>query len=863
METNLATRPVKSLTSQQRIAIASLAVLLLLFLVRPGVSHLKSKIALVLSRAVGHPVEIGSVHLRFLPPGFDLENVVVEEDPAFGAEPMLRAPEVTAGIRLTSLFRGRLDISLLELTDPSLNLVRRADGHWNWESLLERAARTPLAPTAKSKSEPRLGFPYIEASSGRINFKAGPEKKPYALLNADFALWQDSENAWGLRLEAQPMRIDASLNDAGSLRLNGTWQRAATLRQTPLQFSFEWNRAQLGQVTRFISGEDKGWRGELSFNATVNGTPAALQISADSSIANFHRYDISSAAGMRLHAHCDAQYDSPDHAAHQVFCSAPVGNGMITLHGDAGFPALRTANLSLDLENVPAAALAQLALRAKNNLPADLVATGTVQGNFDLRRSEAHSQPSSFQGRGEITDLRLQSSSSKVELSLGTVPFLLLTPGSKNKSPSADSFAQLAGESRLEYGPLPLPLGHSSPAQARGWIARSGYTLEIRGEAEISRILRLAGLVGIPAIKANVEGAAQMDLAASGAWTGNSATVSSSFAGPEVTGKVQLHNVRASLRGMNGPLEIGSAELQLSPDGSRVEKINARAGGSHWTGSLSLPRNCESTETCLVRFNLNTDQATLTELHELLRAPRSDRRWYQVLSPTEPTPPTFLQKLRAAGKISIARLSIHDIAAKRVSASLDLDRGTLKISDLRADLFAGKYSGDWQIAFAAGPPAYTASGTLTSVSLDQIADAMNDPWISGTGSGTFQFKTAGVDSSAFWHAAEASLRFDLRDVSLPHLVLNSGDSALEISHWQAQAHLHDGAIAIDNARFLSPSGIYEIGGTVSLEEALNLRLRQTVQAALPRIANYSITGTLAEPRIELNPSPQTQAQLKP
>ena len=177
MAAHAASRAVKALSSRRRIAAAAVAILLILFLVRPGVSRLKARIANSISRAVARPMEIGSVHLRFLPrPGFDLENVVIYEDPAFGAEPMLRAPEVTAVVRLTSLLRGRLDISRLELTEPSLNLVRREDGRWNWEALLERTARTPLAPTAKSKREARPGFPYIEASSGRINFKAGAEK---------------------------------------------------------------------------------------------------------------------------------------------------------------------------------------------------------------------------------------------------------------------------------------------------------------------------------------------------------------------------------------------------------------------------------------------------------------------------------------------------------------------------------------------------------------------------------------------------------------------------------------------------------------------------------------------------------------
>src|SRR5271165_1733857 len=243
MAANVASSEVKFFSSKRRVVSAAAGILL--FLVRPGVSRLKARIANSIGQAVSRPVEIGSVHLRFLPqPGFDLENLVIHEDPAFGAEPMLRAPEVTALVRLTSLVRGRLDISRLELTEPSLNLVRREDGRWNWEALLERTERTPLAPTAKSKRESRPGFPYIEASSGRINFKAGAEKKPYALLNADFSLWQESENEWGARLKAEPLRTDMNLTDTGLLRMNGTWQRAGSLRETPLRFSLEWQHLQ-------------------------------------------------------------------------------------------------------------------------------------------------------------------------------------------------------------------------------------------------------------------------------------------------------------------------------------------------------------------------------------------------------------------------------------------------------------------------------------------------------------------------------------------------------------------------------------------------------------------------------------------
>src|ERR1700676_3770539 len=301
--------------------VAAALILLALFLLRPGASRLKSRIISSISSAVGRPVDIGSVHLRLLRrPAFDLESLVVYDDPAFGAEPMLRASEVTAALRLTSLVRGRLEIARLDLTEPSLNLVHAAGGRWNLEALLERTAHMPLAPTGKSKSEPRPGFPYIEATSARINFKSGPEKKPYALTNADFSLWQDSENSWGVRLKAQPFRTDLNLNDTGLLQMSGTWQRADALRDTPLHFILQWSRAHLGQFTKFFTGNDQGWRGEVLLDVTLAGTPAELQIASNGSVQDFRRYDIATGKGRRLSAHCRADYNSLDHVFHEVLC---------------------------------------------------------------------------------------------------------------------------------------------------------------------------------------------------------------------------------------------------------------------------------------------------------------------------------------------------------------------------------------------------------------------------------------------------------------------------------------------------------------------------------------------------------------
>jgi AsmA family/AsmA-like C-terminal region len=862
---NVASGEVKFSSSKRRVAAAAVVILLVLFLVRPGVSRLKSRIINSISRAVARPADIGSVHLRFLPqPGFDLENLVIYEDAAFGAEPMLRAPEVMAVVRLSSLVRGRLDISRLELTEPSLNLVRREDGRWNWESLLERTARTPLAPTAKSKSEARPGFPYIEASSGRINFKAGAEKKPYALLNADFALWQESENAWGVRLKAEPLRTDVSLSDTGLLRMNGTWQRAGSLRETPLQFSVEWDRAQLGQLTKLATGNDKGWRGDVRLEATLSGMPEAMQVTADAAIQNFHRYDISTSEGLGLMSHCDGKYSSGEGMMREIFCSGPVGSGMITLHGEAGRPGTHRLDLALNVENIPVSSVAQLARRAKKSLPADLMGTGSVQGNFTVKEDGASTLGPEFRGRGEVTNLRVRSASTKAELALESLPFVLSSGRDDAEVLSTRKFGRkldaevlpVPDELHISYGPFPVALGRPVPAQARGWVGRSGYAMVVRGDGEVSHTLRMAGLLGLQAMKASVEGEAQMDLQIAGVWAGSGAETT--FVLPRVTGTVQLREVRAALKGVDGPVEISSAELHLLPEEVRAEKLKALAGDAHWTGSVAMPRGCGTPGACVIHFNLNSDEVGLSEMSKWVGSHPSQRRWYQVLGRAEPGAPSFLENLRAAGTVSAGRVLVHDVVANRVSAAIELDSGKMKISDLRADLLGGKHQGDWTVDFAAASPVYAGSGTLSGISLEKLAGAMHDAWISGTARGSYQVTASGGSSAAFWQTAEGRLQFEVRDGGLSHISLSGDEGGLQIGRWRGTGHLHSGKMEIEKSEIDSAGEMYEVSGSASLGRVLDLRVIGAQGKPV-----YRITGTLAEPRVVVSATPETQARLKP
>src|SRR5262249_29952789 len=151
--------------TRRKIVIAVVLVLALCIFLPPNSNgaRFSKRLASALSSALGREVKIGAVKYRLFPrPGFDLYNFRVMDDPAFSAEPLLLCGKVTANLRLTSLWQGRLEIANLNLTDdnapPSLNLVY-SGGHWNLESLLLRVEQVPTAPTAKRRAEQRSRFP--------------------------------------------------------------------------------------------------------------------------------------------------------------------------------------------------------------------------------------------------------------------------------------------------------------------------------------------------------------------------------------------------------------------------------------------------------------------------------------------------------------------------------------------------------------------------------------------------------------------------------------------------------------------------------------------------------------------------------
>ena len=825
------------LRSRRGLALTAGVIFLALCLVRPGAQGMRTRIVSRISSALGRPVEASSVSLRFLPrPGFELKQFVVRNDARFGAEPVLQAPEVAAVLRVGPLLRGKFEIARLSFSEPSLNLVRNKDGSWNVAALVEKTGQSVPA----SGNKPSL-FPYIEASDARVNFKVGQEKKPFALLNADFALWQDPDSAWGLRLKAQPVRADFNLSDTGTVKIEGSWKPAATLRQAPVKFQVSWTNAQLGQGTKLLLGSDKGWRGELRLSADLSGTPDNLAIQAEALVNDFRRYDIATGTSLRLGAKCGAHYSVSTQTFGNVACLAPVGDGQIVLSGN--FKATEPIyDLTLSAQSIPLQSLANLASKIKRNLPQDLTASGNLEA--DLTFSRSSDGETGWTGGGQAVNVQLASQTTQGRVYLDAIPFTVTSAAALSTKRLKDRVPHAAPH--LEVGPVNLELPRAGLTTIKGVIDRNGYDFQLQGPTDIPHLLRAAKTAGFYAPPMVAEGQADADLKVAGRWAG--------FAAPLVSGRLQLRAVRALVRGIKKPLEVSSATVELDTDEVRALNFTGQFGGSLWRGNATIPRHCDGGRVCPLRFDLYTEEIHTDAIWRAFDG-TSGEPWYKALY-SQKSAPSFLATIQADGRVSSKKMSFPHLTLTQVSGRLKIDDRKLSITHLSAEALGGQHIGEWSADFNPRPPVYSGSGTLDHALLGHLSAAMNDDWVQGTVSGTYRVTAAGWKLSEVLKSAVGEAGWEARNGLLTHVILSQNEP-LRFETFSGKLLLRDGEFEVVGSKLQRSDGIYQVSGTASMGRVLNLKLIREGGHG------FSVTGPLNDPHVVAATLPDTQAALKP
>ncbi|HLW51675.1 MAG TPA: AsmA family protein [Candidatus Angelobacter sp.] len=822
--------------------IAVLAVIILLAVFLPpniNGTRFRDRLAPALSAALGRQVKIGAVKYRLFPrPGFDLYDFQVMEDPSFGAEPMLMCGKVTADLRLTSLWQGRLEIANLKLTDdaapPSLNLTY-ANGHWNLESLLVRAEQVPTAPTAKRSAEQRARFPYIEATGGRINFKKGAEKKSYTLSGTDFSVWLATENIWHFRLEGRPVRTDMTLNDTGTLRLEGDLTRSSTLRDMPVKLSVSWEKTQVGQFSKLLSGQDHGWRGDLQGSAQATGTLSNLHLAATADLSHFHRYDVNRDSMPRLRSRCLGDFA---HLALELKCDSPLDPGgvLLTIRWTASAPL--DYDLSVVANHVPMTTLVLLARHARAALPDDLTATGDLNAAFGFH---AHNGERDWHGTGMSTPFLLQSSQVDKAFPVSAIRFHI---GSVPTAPAVKKSKQPAGSPNTSpdtfiVDSFSVQLGPSSALDVQGTADGAGYRVFARGLIPLERLVALGKLAGFSAETPNFTASAVADLNVAGAW-GDA---------PRVRGTAHIQNLAAWIPGIKNRVVLTQADAQLTDSALIVTHMNGEFEHSPvaFSGSVQKPWDCAGPQRCGLEFDLHSDKLAVSDVSSLLGM--GDKGWNLPFFSSTGKLPDF----RATGNLSADQLILAQMRLEKFTARLELGGNKLVMSQATAKLGGGAVEGELKADWSGSQPRFDSTGTLTGVDLDRLKGSDEEPgaelvssWLTGKTVAKYNLQFEGKTPQEMLANAAGRAEFTVGAGDSRALLLQAS-KPLRFETVQGAAELGKQTLTILPSKIKTENRIYEISGKVTLAD------RQTSLKVTSGASRWEVTGALDKPQIAAEP----------
>jgi len=842
-----------------------------------------------LERAFGRPVEVRRFSVQILPiPEVDAEGVTIGEDPAFGHEYFLRAENMAASLRWMGLLRGHFEFGTMSLTRPSLILVRNAQGRWNLEDWLPPVKTKPgdvgtfYGPQQPAESTHHLQR--IEFDEGRVNFKEGEEKRPFAFTSVSGSVEQVSPGRWEVRLEAQPWRSGVTLQSTGILQVRGD-VAGTSARLQPAQIQLHWGRASIADLFRLATGNDPGVRGEFA----VDGNASLGKETPGEGVAGDWQFELQVRATQIHWWDLTERNDNP-----RVNVSLKGKWNLVAGTGHAD-------EMSIELPGSSLRGSAELQIAGPLEWSARIDRAG-VQAS-DLLAGYRAFQPGVaeevaaelfFSGEGRLHGWPLQWDGTRIASDGGS----LRLPGFQQPVRIGEVRGEMRGE-RFSLEPVRVTLGPPAkeaapPAKPEKLAAKGRTAAEPANSVELGFVHDFAAGHGDLRIEGRLDkvqdffkAAGVMGHTLNHGWELSGGVASAmdlsweyGFRARQWNGTVDLRKAELQAAGLNQPLKLDDVSLEWK-DGLRGATI-ARAGafGANWSGGIKEAVALNALGGSDWGFRLHADHLDATELDRWF-GPRARPNWLQRLLPsllgnnnTGAKPSELLRRISAEGELSADSVTIEKVKLGKAKAKLAFHDLHLEVSEIEAQWAGGTVRGGMMAVFSASPKYEIAAG-FDGVNLAQVPWAAHwtERW-AGTAKGALQLTTKGVGREELLQELEGSGEIKLQGVEFRGWdvagSMEAGAPRAGVSRWmsgEGEFAVKDRAVNFEGIRLEGAKGNMELAGTLSFGQEAKItiaeadsRERKAKGSAAAR--SFEMSGPVDALRVRITPA-ATAAEKKP
>ncbi len=220
-----------------RATLIGLGVFVLILIALPfliNVNSFRPKIESEASAALGRQVSVGNLSLSLFSGHVEADNIAIADDPAFSKSSFITAQSLKIGVEMMPLiFSRKINVTEIVLEQPQINLLRAANGTWNFSSLGGPATKKDAQTKAPESGAPpdiwvgKLNVDNAKLTVARLNSSRKP--RVYDKVNIVVTNFSPTSEF--------PFKLTALLPGGGDADISGKAGpiNAADTSKTPLE----------------------------------------------------------------------------------------------------------------------------------------------------------------------------------------------------------------------------------------------------------------------------------------------------------------------------------------------------------------------------------------------------------------------------------------------------------------------------------------------------------------------------------------------------------------------------------------------------------------------------------------------------
>lgn len=552
-----------------------IAILVVIFIVVIGVSlatidinRYRGTIQAELAKRLGRNVTFGEMHLSVVPCRFVVHDVNIADDQGFRTDkPFLQAQELGVSVKLLPLLHKAVEIRSLYLQKASVDLVKNAQGVWNFSSL--------GSPSSGGSAQNQFELSNLVIEDGQVavtdeQARTGTSVYSHIDVNlSNFAPGRPFSIRAAARLPGrgdQQIRLDGS---GGPIRQD---QPAAT----PFHGTLDLQQVALSDARQFVKSPAlTKVDGTLSGHTNISSDNGTLAANGGMNLDNarIDNRDLGYPVAVQYTIHDDVPADllTIDSATVKLGATPVALNGTVNSK-----PTPAQIDLRARMGSAPIAELAKLAAASGTALPPGANVSGAADADIEARG--AASNPA-LNGTIHGRDIQITGKDSPQPVQVKTLE-LALTPTAIRSAPFTITSGGTSADAQFE---LDQYLSAAPTVNA---------SLRANG-AELPALLSMAKAYGVTALN-SVSGQGNLNVDLHAAGTIHSLTSAAMARNLNGAVTLNLHDVRYSGSDMNHELASIAGILGLHQQNQGSTNINKMTGDIAIQNGIAQTNNTEA-----------------------------------------------------------------------------------------------------------------------------------------------------------------------------------------------------------------------------------------------------------------------------